>query len=426
MIEKNPLPHRTRLNSCFSARSHVLLSFLIVHGSSLLAADWPQMLGPTRNGATTGEGLAATWPKEGPTVVWTKKVGAGFSAPVVADKKLIIFHRVGNEEIIEAVDAEKGVSLWRLPYPTAYRDDFGFDPGPRGTPCIAGDKVYTFGADGRLTCASLADGKSLWSVDCKKEFAASKGFFGLACSPLVEGNSVIVNVGGKNASSVIAFDKESGKVLWHAIDDEPSYSSPIAATFGTQRLVLALTRGNFVGLSAADGKVNFQQPFRPPQNASVTGATPLISGENIFITAAYDTGAQLLRFHDGKIEKIWGNDESLSLQYSSPVLRDGFLYGLHGRHDFPGGTELRCVEFTTGKVRWAKPGLKGSNLILAGDSLFVLSETGELIRASASSDKYVELARAQILGAGVRAYPALANGFLYARSKDTLVCVKLK
>lgn len=441
MHDETPPTRWTRVMANVSWITFTLASCFFLCASSLLATDWPQLLGPNRDGVYPGNDLAKSWPKEGPRVLWKKlPIGNGFAAPVVVEGKitrftrlgrtpipaLILFTRVADNEIVEAINADDGASLWAHQYPTAYRDSFGFDPGPRATPTVAGDKVFTFGADGLLLCLNLDDGKKLWSVDCKNEFGAPKGFFGLACSPLVEGRAVIVNVGGKNTSSLIAFEKETGKVLWRAIDDEPSYSSPTTATIGGQRLVLALTRGNFVGLDPANGKVIFQIPFRPPQNASVTGATPLVSGDNIFITAAYDLGAHLLRFHEGKLENIWSSDESLSLQYSSPVLRDGFLYGLHGRHDFPIGTELRCVELATGKVRWAKPGLKGSNLILAGDSLFVLSETGELIRVSASSANYTEVARAQILGSGVRAYPALSNGRLYARDKDKLVCVQLR
>ncbi len=420
--------------------------------------DWPQFLGPTRNGMNSGNDLAAAWPKDGPRVVWQKKIGQGFAGPVVADGKLVLFHRLGDEEIVEALDAKTGKALWRFDYPTAYRDDFGFDEGPRGMPALADGKVFTFGAEGALHCVSLADGKKLWSVDCKKEFNAPKGFFGLVCSPLVEGKAVIVNIGGHiqngrrdelreshdsarnpatgtrvarpsdsdGGASLVAFDKETGKILWLVVDDEPSYSSPTAATIAGQRYLLALTRGFLIGADPATGKVLFQLPFRPPQHASVTGATPIISDDHIFISAAYDTGAQLLRLRDGKPEKVWSNNESLSLHYSTPALRDGFLYGLHGRHDFPGGTELRCVEWKTGKVRWGKPGLSGANVLLAGDSLLVLTENGELVRVAADPEKFHELERAQILGRGVRAYPALANGLFYARDKDKLVCVDLK
>ena len=390
------------------------------------ATDWPQLLGPDRNGVANDSNLATNWPSGGPRVLWQKKIGNGFAGPVVAAGKLILFHRVGDREIIEALDVGDGKPLWKFDYPTAYRDDFGFDPGPRATPTIAGGKVFAFGADGALNCLSLADGKKLWSVDCKKEFGSPKGFFGRACSPLVEGRALIVDVGGPGGGGVVAFDKDAGVTLWKHGADEASYSSPIAATFGGQRCVLVLTRGYFSGHDPADGRVLFAAEFRPPITASVTGATPTVVGDRVFISAAYDLGAIAFRVAGWKLEKLWAGDDHLSLQFTTAVQRDGFLYGLDGRHDFPGGTELRCVEWKTGKVRWSKPSLSGANLILAGDSLLVLTENGELLRVAAEPEKFRELARAQILGRGVRAYPALADGRFYARDKAQLVCVDLR
>ena len=391
-----------------------------------MAADWPQILGPNRNGFCPAKDLADTWPKEGPPVVWQKKIGTGFAGPVVADGKLVLFHRLGDQEAIECFDAKDGKPLWKFDYPTAYRDDFNFDPGPRAVPTIADAKVFTYGAEGALHCLSLADGKTLWNVDCKQQFSAPKGFFGLGCSPLVEGKVVIVNVGGTKGASIVGFDKDTGNVLWKAVDDEPSYSSPCAATIGGQRFVFALTRSKFVGLDPMDGRVRFQLPFRPPVQASVTGATPLVVGDQVFISAGYDLGSILFRIQDGPPEKVWSGDEQMTLQFTTAVQRDGFLYGLHGRHDFSGGTELRCVELKTGKVRWRQPGLTGANVLLAGDQLLVLTEKGELIRATATPEKFRETARAQILGSGLRAYPALADGLFYARDKGRLVCVDLR
>ncbi|MBI5773767.1 MAG: PQQ-like beta-propeller repeat protein [Verrucomicrobia bacterium] len=389
------------------------------------AADWPQLLGPDRNGISPETNLATAWPKAGPPVVWQKKIGAGFAGPVVADGKLILFHRLGDTETVECLDAKSGEPRWKFDYPTAYQDDFGFDPGPRATPTIADGKVFTYGADGALHALDFATGKILWSVDGKKDFAAPKGFFGRACSPLVEGGTVIVNVGGKNGSSVVAFDQGTGKVRWKVLDDEPGYSSPSAATVGGQRMVFVLTRGQFAGLDPADGRAHFQLPFRPSVQASVTGATPLVVGDQVFISAAYDLGAALFRIKHGPPEKIWAGDEQLSLQYSTAVHRDGFLYGLHGRHDSASGTELRCVEFNTSKVRWSRPGFHGANVMLAGDQLLVLTEKGELIRARAAPEKFQETGHAQILGSGVRAYPALADGMFYARDKARLAGVDL-
>ena len=170
-----------------------------------LASDWPQFLGPARNGIYPDHDLIDAFPPGGPKILWTKDVGQGFSGPVVSGGKLVLFHRLGDKETVECLDARTGNRIWIADYPTHYQDDFGFDEGPRATPTIVDGKIYTFGAEGMLNCWDLASGKNLWRVDAKDQFTAAKGFFGLACSPLVEGNAVIVIVGSENAG-IVAFD----------------------------------------------------------------------------------------------------------------------------------------------------------------------------------------------------------------------------
>src|SRR5207244_986620 len=162
------------------------------------ASDWPQFLGPSRNGACPGTDLAEAWPKDGPPIVWQKKVGQGFSGPVVASGKLVLFHREDDKERVECLEAKSGKLLWSFGYPTAYHDDFGFDEGPRATPAIADGRVITYGAEGALQCTDLATGKSVWVVNTRKEFQAAKGFFGIACSPLIEGPAVMLIIGGRD------------------------------------------------------------------------------------------------------------------------------------------------------------------------------------------------------------------------------------
>ena len=193
-------------------RAAVLALFVAV---PLAAADWPQFLGPDRNGIYSGPELNDKWPASGPRVVWRKQIGAGLSGPVVAQNHLILFHRVDDREIVESFDARTGASQWRHAYPTTYRDDFGFDEGPRAVPVVADGIVYTFGAEGRLHAIDLATGKPFWNVDTMRQFGVAKGFFGAAGSPLIEGGKVMANVGGKNAG-IVAFDAKTGKVLWSA------------------------------------------------------------------------------------------------------------------------------------------------------------------------------------------------------------------
>ncbi|MBI3417299.1 MAG: PQQ-binding-like beta-propeller repeat protein [Verrucomicrobia bacterium] len=394
-----------------------------VYASSASASDWPQFLGPTRDGAYSGGNLAKQWPKNGPPVLWKKDVGQGFSGPIVADGKVILFHRVGAQERVECFDAEKGGSLWRFDYPTAYEDTFGFDEGPRGTPAIADGKVFTFGAEGALHCLDFATGKKVWSVDAKKQFKTAKGFFGIACSPLVEGNAVLLNLGGENGAGVAAFDRATGKLLWKATDDEAGYASPTAATLNGQRLALFFTRSGLVACEPASGKTVFQFPWRARMSASVNAATPLVIDDLIFLSASYNAGAALLRVKGASVEKLWSGDDILSNHYVTSVHRNGFLYGFDGRQEQ--GERLRCVELKTGKVRWSQEDLAAGTVTLAGDLLLVLTERGELIEVAAAPEAFKEVNRAQILSSGVRAYPALANGRLFARSKDKLVCVNL-
>jgi len=413
--------------TCLRFLSHLLLVAAAGSMAAFGATDWPQLLGPTRDGIYMGNDLAQSWPADGPRVLWQKKVGQGFSGPAVASGKLILFHRLGDKETIEALDATTGKSGWSFDYPTSYRDDFGFDEGPRATPAIAGGKVYTYGAEGALHCLDLASGKNLWTLEARAAFQAPKGFFGIACSPLVEGNAVVLMIGGRDQAGIVAFNKETGKVLWKATADEASYSSPTAAIVRGRRQLLCLTRSELVALEPVDGTITFRFPFKPPMQASVSAATPLVMGDFVFISASYNTGAALLRVSDTGAQKVWAGDDILSNHYATSVYRDGFLYGIHGRTDpgFEPAAALRCVELKSGKLQWEEPAFGAATLILASDQLLILTERGELIRATASPNGFKANARAQVLPSQVRAYPALADGRFYARSKDKLVCVDL-
>jgi outer membrane protein assembly factor BamB len=387
------------------------------------AQDWPQYLGPTRDGVYTGQPLAETWPAGGPRVAWRKTVGEGFSGPVVAQGRVILFHRVKQEEVVEALDARTGASQWRYAYPTAYRDDFGFDEGPRAVPVIAGGVVYTVGAEGQLHALDLGKGTRLWSEDTKKRFGTQKGFFGTAGSPLVEDGRVIANVGGRGAG-IVAFEAKTGKVLWTATDDEASYSSPVAATIGGKRLAIFLTRAGLVALDPATGQVQFRRPWRARMAASVNAATPLVVGDLIFVSAEYGPGAGVLRVEGSNLVDVWHSDEALTNHYATSVHAAGILYGFHGRQEF--GQSFRAVELRTGKVRWSQERFGAGSVTLAGDRLVILRESGELVLAAASPDAFRAIARAQVLPATVRAFPALADGFLYARNENTLVGVDLR
>ena len=395
---------------------------LVTTMAAAAGQDWPQILGPGRTGVYTGP-LSEKWPADGPRAVWRKMVGQGFSGPVVVSGRLLLFHRLANEEIVDAIDARTGTAQWRYAYPSSYRDDFGFDEGPRSVPVVADGVVYTFGAEGQLHAIDLVRGTRLWSVDTMQRFAVPKGFFGAAGSPLVEDGRVIANIGGPKAG-IVAFEAKTGKVLWAATDAAASYSSPIGATINGRRYAVLLTRAGLVGIDPTTGQVVFQRPWRARMAASVNAASPLVIGDLIFVSAQYGPGAAVLRLEGSTLTPLWMSDESLSNHYATSVHRDGILYGFHGRQEF--GQSFRAVDLRTGKVRWSEDKFGAGTVTLAGDRLVILRENGELVLAAASPEGFMPQARARILPGVVRAYPALSDGFLFARNENTLVAVDLR
>ena len=395
----------------------------VLLSTTLAANDWPQFLGPSRTGVYVGAPLNEKWPSTGPRVIWRKQVGQGLSGPVVAGTQLILFHRVDDREVVESFDALTGAPKWRHAYQTNYRDDFGFDEGPRAVPVVADGIVYTYGAEGKLSAIDLPTGKLLWNVDAMREFEADKGFFGAAGSPLVEDGKVIANVGGRKAG-IVAFEAKTGKVIWTATTDAASYSSGIAATMLGRRYAVFLTRAGLVGLDPSNGQIRFQRPWRARQAASVNAATPVIVGNTIFVSAEYGPGAGALQFDGTKLVDLWASDDVLSNHYATSVFHEGTLYGFHGRQEF--GQVFRAVDLQSGKVLWSTPRFGAGSVTLAGNRLVIVRESGELLIAAASPKSFQQIASAQVLPATVRAYPALSDGILYLRNDNTLIAVDLR
>ena len=414
-------------------RGFFFVAFVASFVSVLSAQDWPQILGPGRNGIYTGPEIVASFPRSGPPLVWKRDVGAGFAGPAVSGGRLILFHRVNNRETVDAMDALTGKTVWTFDYPTSYRDDFGFDEGPRAVPVIAGGRVFTHGADGMLHGIDFATGKSLWSVDSRKAFQAPKGYFGVASSPLVHRERVMVNVGGKTGlgppkpgegGGIVAFDAATGKTLWTSTSDEASYSAPIMADIAGQETAVFFTRTGLVALDPANGAVRYQFRWRARMAASVNAATPIVVKDQIFLSASYGTGAVLLQVANNAVKPVWSGDESLSNHYSTSVYKDGYLYGFEGRQEF--GQSLRCIELATGKVMWNTDGFGAGTLLVAGEALVIMRESGELVLAPASPKAFRFASRAQVMPGSVRAYPALANGRYYVRNERELRALDLR
>ena len=400
-----------------------VVSFVVIAGVSLIAQDWPQFLGPGRDGIYEGPALAREWMGESPREIWRRAVGEGFAGPVVAKGRVLLFHRVGEEEVLEAFMADTGEPVWRYAYPTTYRDDFGFDEGPRSSPVVDAGRVFTFGAQGQLHAVDLETGSGLWNIDTRAQFQFSKAFFGAAGTPLVEDGRVLANIGGQNGAGIVAFSASTGDVLWTSTNEEASYSSPIVATFGGVRHAVFFTRDNVVALDPATGRVRFERSWRARIRASVNAATPLVVDEHLFISAQYGTGAGVFRIAGLEMEEVWAADDVLSNHYATSVYHDGYLYGYHGRQEY--GPSFRAVAFDSGEVVWDTGPFGSGSVTVAGELLVLMKESGELVLAEASSDGFVPVASVQLLPATVRAYPAIADGHLFVRNNDTLLAVDL-
>lgn len=401
-----------------------LLLAMGLSAGAVRADDWPQLLGPHRDGRSAEKGLARTWPRGGPKLVWQHDVGEGFSGPVIAGDKLILFHRVGDEEVVECLAAATGKSLWKHAYTTQYVDALNKGNGPRATPTIAEGKVVTLGAEGVLTCLDLDTGKKRWSRALLKDYRVPPSYFGVGTSPAVERGLVLVNVGGKGAG-IVAFNVADGKEAWKATTDGASYSSPVVTTIGGTRRAVFFTRDGVVLLDPQTGKVLHRQRFRARIDASVNAATPLLIGELAFFSASYETGALLLKLRSDGANEVWQAEDVMSNHYDTSVHHAGHLYGIHGRQERR--PSLRCVDLKTQKVRWDRDRFGCGTMVFADGLLFVMTEAGELVLVEATQQAYRELARARVFDAGpVRAQIALASGRLFARDGRKLACFDVR
>jgi len=283
----------------------VLAALLLMSTSALFGAegsadDWPQFLGPRANGISDETGLLDKWPAHGPPLVWEKSIGTGYGAPSVLGLRLVLHHRLADEEVVECFAADTGKSLWRFGYSSHFIDPYGYNNGPRATPLLTSNLCYTFGAEGKLTCLDLQTGKLVWQRDTATDFKVPEAFFGVGSTPILEDGLLIVMVGGQPNSGVVAFDARTGQTVWESVgeanwegkpmtgwpgvplvhwkswDKQASYSTPVAATIHGRRQVLCLTRQGLVSLDPKTGAVNFSFWFRSPVNDSVNAMSPLV------------------------------------------------------------------------------------------------------------------------------------------------------
>jgi len=397
--------------------SYAAMWFLLLSVSRVFAGDWPQILGPTRDCRASDETLLDRWPSDGPSVRWAYALGSGYAGAAVVGKRAVVFHRVGSHERVEAIDVERGESLWTADFVANYSGGYNPDKGPRCVPTIHANRIYVFGASGELHSVDLDSGTKRWSVNVYEELGGDEGYFGAGSSPIVAGDKLLVNVGGRKGAGLVAFSLETGRVVWKTTDERASYSSPTSAVIGGEPHVIFITRYNVVSVNPVNGHERFRFPFGK-RGPTVNAATPIVFDDHLFVSASYGVGAILAAIDsDGSSRTVWSNDDSLSSQYSTAAYREGYLYGTHGREDI-GVADLRCLEARSGKVKWTKSGFGVAHPILVGDRILLQTAEGEVVLARATAEAYQELARAKVVSGSTRALPALSGGLLFIRSSQ--------
>ena len=394
------------------------------------AADWPQILGPTRNGvASADEKLTDRWPADGPRPVWRRPVGAGYAGIAVRGGRAYIFHRVDDREVLEAIDTASGKTLWKEGQATTFRAQVGGGDGPLCTPVAVDDAVISFGAQGVLSRHEPATGAVRWRRDTHRDFGAQEGYFGAGSTPLVVGDTVIVNVGGtREEAGVVGFSLATGATLWAATREPASYSSPVEATVDGRAYAVVVTRYQCLLIEPESGRVRWQFPFGM-RGPTVNAAAPVIFGSGdggmrLLVTAAYGIGSVCGPFDANSFTRGWEGTDSLATQYCTPIAIDGHLYAIDGRDDVP-PADFVCVEAATGRVAWRERSF-GYGTILAADGKLVVAKTdGEIVLVRPSPDGLRVLSRARVLEGTLRALPSLAAGRLFVRDDTTLACLEV-
>lgn len=396
---------------------------------------WPQWRGPMRDGRAPAGPLRTDWDKNLPKPVWSAPCGGGFSSLAVVGGRVYTQDRQGNDERVICLDANTGQPVWQHTYAADYSGtDRSYATGPRATPTVAGNRVYAVGAAGKCVCleppaAAGGSPRVVWEHDLIGEFGAKVPQWGVACSPLADGDLVIVQPGGRGGS-VVAFDRETGAVRWKAGTNPAGYSSPIAATVGGVRVVYAFTGDALLCVRAADGEVMGTYPWKTQFQANI--ATPVVVDDYVFVSSAYNQGCALLRAVPAgdrvRLEEVYArNNRVLRSHHATPVYRDGFLYGFDGtRRTFP-----KCVDLRKGTevAGWGEDsGLESGTLILADRHLIVLTEKGDLWLVEATPDEFRPVAKAPsgLGGQQTWALPVLVDGRLYLRGADKIICLDVR
>jgi outer membrane protein assembly factor BamB len=404
-----------------------------------VVSDWPSFLGPTHNAFSPETNLLADLSKTPPQLVWEMKKGQGYAAPAIVDGRLIVFHRVADDEVVDCLDAKNGNRFWQFKYPTAYQDRYGYCDGPRSSPAISDGRVFAIGAEGKLHCLSLASGQLLWQRDLLTEYKLTQNFFGVGASPLVEGDKLIVNVGATGGPCVAAFDVKTGKQVWGAGDEwGPSYATPTPAVIHGKYRVLVFAggeskppTGGLLVIDPANGHVDCTFPWRGTRRESVNASSPVVIDNSVFVSECYGSGGALVDLkEDGSCQALWTN-ESFGTHFMSAIPWKGYLYGIDGHG--PEDAFFVCVGISDGKEKWrTRPewadivtdqgsrhrentGTDRCSLLMTGDGrCLCLGEYGHLLWLDLNPIGFKQTSRTWLFAASdTWTPPVLSHGLLY-------------
>lgn len=401
----------------------------------LRASDWPEYRGPGTDGISA-ETLTLPWPASGPKVLWKVPTERGFSSFVVGGGKA--FTQVAREtgggirEGCLALDANTGKELWFTDVDLAHYDSGGDSgtsdnrggDGPRSTPAVSDGKVFVLTQHLVLDCFDADTGKQIWTHSIAKENAGRNIGWKSAASPVIDGD-LIFAAGGGPGESLLAFDKNTGRVVWKGQDEMMTHATPVVATILGQRQVIFFVQKGLVSVEPKEGKVLWRFPFR---YSTSTAASPVVDGKIVYCSAGYGVGGgacEISRegehFTATKLWEIPGNKE-VANHWSTPVAKDGYLYGMFSFKKFGTGP-MKCVEIATGKVQWEQAGFGAGNVILVKDKVLALADDGHVVVVDPTPTAYKELARAKVLQGKCWSTPAFSDGRIYVRSTQEGACI---
>jgi outer membrane protein assembly factor BamB len=402
--------------------------------ASVAQADWPEILGPQRNGHTTLSVPFADHADAPPKVRWELAAGQGYAGAAIEAGQVALFDRDGSEDVLRLVSLDDGSPVWSVRFPATYGRGIDPDNGPRCVPQLTKDLVLAYSAGGVLHCVNRADGTKRWSRALRREFGAEDGYFGAGSAPLIVGNSVIVCVGGRKGAGIVAVNLADGKNLWQSTDSDASYASPILIDSTVRpglKTVVAPTRLVTYGLDPRTGEVRWQFPFGQ-RGPTVVAATPIEIGQGrLFLTASYGIG-QLIVKPDPQSVRMLEKGDAISSQYATPVAIDKWIFGCDGRSDSGGGS-YRCLSSDDGKEIWSETGMPichtialdpdGNNPSLNATApmsgrphLLLVGEDGRLWYLPATSNGFEPYWKTTLPTGLYRALPALSKNLLVVRT----------